>query len=405
MTTNFPADYGPEHAHVADLPVPHRDALEHSEKLCRRIREAINDNGGRISFARYMDLALYEPGLGYYSSGTGKFGGAGDFVTAPVISPLFAECLARQCRQVLPLLQDPVILEFGPGTGEMACVLLAALDQQQCLPEKYYMLEVSADLRARQRRRLQQQIPYLMSRVTWLEALPAQEYTGIVLANEVVDAMPINRYLFTNGEPGELCVCSDAEKFDWTVTPLERGKLSGLMSLVQDVFTSWPASYITEINHNLAPWLASVAEKLTHGMILLIDYGYPRREYFHPQRNDGTLLCHYRHHVHHDPFFHPGLQDITASVDFTALAEAATEAGLEVKGYTTQAHFLLGCGLTEIIGGKQLTGAIERAELSRQAQILTLPGEMGERFKVMALTKNVTEPLSGFCLADHRGRL
>jgi SAM-dependent MidA family methyltransferase len=404
MTMNLPAGFV-QNLQAAHLPVPDHTALEYSERLCRRIREAIRDNGGNISFARYMEMALYEPGLGYYSSGTGKFGGAGDFVTAPGISPLFAQCLARQCQQMLSLLQDPVILEFGPGSGEMACELLTALEQEQCLPESYCMLEVSADLRERQQQLMQRKIPHLLSRVMWLENLPAREFSGIILANEVLDAMPVNRYLFTDGVPGELYVGLDAGKFNWTVMSPAQEQLSGLMSLVQDVMLDWPATYVTEINYNLAPWIASVTERLRHGVVLLIDYGYPRREYFHPQRSDGTLLCHYRHHVHHDPFFHPGLQDITASVDFTSVAEAAFAAGLEVKGYTTQAHFLLGCGLVEILEEKQLTGAIERAELGRQARILTLPGEMGERYKVMALTKNITEPLSGFHLADHRARL
>ena len=404
MTVNLPADIV-HNMQITDLPVPDRNALEHSEDLCRRIWEVIKDHGGTISFARYMEMALYEPGLGYYSSGTGKFGAAGDFVTAPDLSPLFAQCLARQCQQTLSLVQNPVILECGPGSGSLACELLAALEQEQCLPERYCLLEVSADLRARQQQMMQCKIPHLLSSVTWLDSLPAREFSGIILANEVLDAMPVNRYLFTEGEPRELGVGLDGGKFIWTVMPPAREKLSGLMSLVQDAMPSWPATYLTEINHNVAPWIASVTERLRHGMVLLIDYGYPRREYFHPQRSDGTLVCHYRHRVHHDPFLYPGLQDITASVDFTAVAEAALAAGLEVKGYTTQAHFLLGCGLAEILEEKQLTGVIERAESGRQARILLLPGEMGERFKVMALTRNITENLAGFRLADHRARL
>jgi SAM-dependent MidA family methyltransferase len=390
---------------TAKLPVPDSIALENSENLCRRIREVIKGNGGHITFARYMEMALYEPGFGYYSSGTRKFGGAGDFVTAPEISPVFTECLARQCRQILSRLKEPVILEFGPGSGEMACELLTGLEQAQCLPALYCILEVSADLRKRQQQLMQRKIPHLLSRVTWLESLPAREFSGIVLANEVLDAMPVNRYLFTDREPGELCVGLDGVKFIWTVMPPAPEKLSALMPLVQDSIQAWPTTYVTEINHNLAPWMVSVTERLQQGMVLLFDYGYPRSEYFHPQRTDGTLLCHYRHHVHHDPFYFPGLQDITASVDFTAVAEAALAAGLEVKGYTTQAHFLMGCGLAEILEERQLTGTIERYELARQVRILTMPGEMGERFKVLALTKNITGPLPGFQFADQRARL
>ena len=404
MTMNLPADFV-QNMQDADLSIPDRSALEHSENLCHRIREVIKDHGGNVSFTRYMEMALYEPGLGYYSSGAEKFGAAGDFVTAPDLSPLFALCLARQCQQTLSLLQNPVILECGPGSGSLACALLAALEQEQCLPESYCMLEVSAGLRERQQQMMQRKIPHLLSRVTWLDSLPTRDFSGIILANEVLDAMPVNRYLYTEGVPRELGVGLDGGKFTWTVMAPAREKLSGLMSLMQDVGLTWPATYVTEINHNLAAWIASVTERLQHGMVLLIDYGYPRREYFHPQRSDGTLLCHYRHRVHHDPFFYPGLQDITASVDFTAVAEAALAAGLEVKGYTSQANFLLGCGLAEILEEKQLAGVIEGAELSRQARILLLPGEMGERFKVMALTRDITGPLAGFRLADHRARL
>lgn len=402
---NFPPEFTTEMQNPAGLPVPDRSAREHSERLCCRIREVINDNGGHITFARYMELALYEPGLGYYSSGSGKFGAAGDFVTAPVISPLFAECLARQCREVLPRLPEPVIIEAGPGTGDMACGLLAALEQEQCLPARYYMLEVSADLRERQQQLMQRKIPRLLARVEWIDRLPLQDFAGIILANEVLDAMPVNRYLCADGEPRELCVGTNEEKFVWTVVPVDNAILSMMGPLLPYVLPSRAGTCIFEVNHRLSSWIASIAARLQHGLVLLIDYGYPRREYFHPQRNAGTLLCHYRHRVHHDPFFCPGLQDITSSVDFTAVAEAAVRAGLEVKGYTTQAHFLLGCGLTGILEEKQLTGEIERAELSRQAQILTLPGEMGEIFKVMALTKNIAGPLRGFSLADHRSRL
>ncbi|MGH8120570.1 MAG: class I SAM-dependent methyltransferase [Gammaproteobacteria bacterium] len=402
---NIPLEITRDTQNTIPLPVPSHDALEHSERLCRRIREVISDNGGNISFARYMELALYEPALGYYSSGTGKFGEPGDFVTAPVISPLFAECLARQCHELLSRLAEPVIVECGPGTGDMACVLLAALEQELCPPARYYLLEVSADLRERQQQLMDWKIPHLLPRVEWIDRLPPRDFAGIILANEVLDAIPVNRYLFADGELYDLGVGTDGKSFNWTVMPLGGERLPRMKSLLQEVMPAWPESYCFEVNHHISPWLAAVTEKLQQGMVLLIDYGYPRREYFHPQRNDGTLLCHYRHHVHHDPFFYPGLQDITSSVDFTAVAEAAVACRLEVKGYTTQAHFLLGCGLAGILEEKQLSGAIARAELGRQAQILTLPGEMGESFKVMALAKNMAGPLRGFSLADHRARL
>jgi SAM-dependent MidA family methyltransferase len=350
-------------------------------------------------------MSMYEPGLGYYSSGTRKLGVDGDFITAPEISNLFSRCLARQVMEVLRVVKNPSILELGPGSGKMCCNLLLALEQQDCLPDNYFLLELSADLRERQTNLIETGIPHLAKLVTWRNTLPDKNFKGIILANEVIDAMPVHRLIMRNGELFEYGVGFVDGRFDWQIRELEYGLRQLVYEKLGKYIHDLPNGYITEINDQILPWLASMADILEHGVILLIDYGYPQYEYYHPQRTDGTMLCHYRHHVHNDPFFYPGLQDITASVDFTAIAEAAVSAGLQVSGYTTQAHFLLNCGLAEVLQATDVTGMAESVELSQQARLLTMPGEMGERFKVIALTKHLEIPLMGFRNFDHRARL
>ena len=389
----------------AELPVPDSEALEHSKRLCNRIREVIQQNNDMISFARFMEMALYEPGLGYYSGGASKFGEAGDFVTAPEISSLFSRCLAGQCQQILRELLQPSILELGPGSGVMACDLLQALEQKNCLPEKYFMLELSADLKQRQQQLVVKKIPHLANRVFWLDHLPEQPFTGLILGNEVLDAMPVYRLIKKNGGFSELCAGITDDEFSWFHRFPEEQIITLINKLPGEITQDLSEGYVTEINLQIRPWLKSFADILARGVMLFIDYGYTRRDYYHPQRTGGTLLCHYRHHVHDNPFLYPGLQDITASVDFTLVAEAAVETGLKVRGYTTQAHFLLDSGLDELINQSHLTRVSDQAELGRQARILMMPGEMGERFKVMALAKDFNVPLAGFQSFDLRSRL
>jgi len=358
-----------------------------------------------ISFARFMELALYEQGLGYYSGGARKFGEAGDFVTAPEISSLFTRCLAGQCQQILRELKQPSILELGPGSGVMACDLLQALEQKNCLPEKYFMLELSADLKQRQQQLVVKKIPHLANRVFWLDHLPEQPFAGLILGNEVLDAMPVHRLIMKNGSFNELCAGITDDEFSWFYRSPEKQIITQINKLPGDITQDLSEGYVTEISLQIRPWLNSLADILTCGVMLFIDYGYTRREYYHPQRTGGTLLCHYRHHVHDDPFLYPGLQDITASVDFTLVAEAAVEAGFKVRGYTTQAHFLLDNGLDELLNQSHLTRASDQAESGRQARILIMPGEMGERFKVIALARDFNVPLAGFQSFDQRSRL
>ena len=390
---------------VSELPVPDEDSLRHSQRLAGLIRDEIERQGGRITFARYMELALYAPGLGYYSAGLNKFGAAGDFVTAPEISPLFARCVARQCRQVLQALGSGDILEFGAGSGAMAAELLAELEVLNSLPQQYFILEISAELRERQRATLTQRIPHLLGRIIWLDEFPKQKLRGFAFANEVLDAMPVHRFQLDAEGISELYVAYENDTFAWRAGPVNDPALAERIAEICAASPDLNPGYSSEINLAAPAWVQTVAAAIESGMLLLIDYGHPHHELYHPQRACGTLLCHYRHHAHDDPFLYPGLQDITAHVDFTALAEAGYRSGLQVAGYTTQANFLLGCGLTELASVASADGVRQRVQLAEQIKRLTLPGEMGEVFKVLALVHDSADPLLGFKLRDLRARL
>jgi len=348
-----------------------------------------------------MELALYAPGLGYYSAGARKFGAAGDFVTAPEISPLFGQCLARQIAQVLAESGGDV-LELGPGSGKLACDVLLALDALGALPQRYLLLEVSGDLRSRQQVKLAALPAHLAARAHWLDALP-ENFTGVVLANEVLDVLPVHLVSFAGGglfELGVVCVHSGADQpFAWRSRLLDAGPLAlaaaGIAGRhLQDL--SPEQTYTTEISLAAQGWVASLAAMLARGAILLIDYGFRAAEYYHPDRARGTLMCHYRHYAHTDPFYLPGLQDITSHVDFTSVAEAGIASGLEVIGYTTQGNFLIGCGLAELLAQANAVDTSRYLALASAAQRLVSPAEMGEFFKVIALGKGNVAPLQGF---------
>jgi SAM-dependent MidA family methyltransferase len=387
--------------HNGGLPPPDAAALAHSRRVTETLRTEIAAHGGDIGFDRFMEIALYASGLGYYSAGTRKLGADGDFVTAPEISPLFSHCVAAQCAQVLEHLDGGVILEIGAGSGAMACDLLVELARRGVLPDAYLILEVSAELRGRQESRVRASIPLLAHRVRWLDSLPEPPLRGVVIANEVLDAMPVVRFRMHDGVPLEMAVADSDSGLCWVPRPMQWSLDTALMPLLRDC----PEGYVSEWRPMQAGWIHSLASILAEGTILLVDYGYPRREYYHPQRVDGTLRCFYRHRAHDDPFLWPGLQDITAGVDFSAVMEAAHAAGLATAGYTSQAGFLIGCGLEGMVAGLADAGTAERTKLSRQVQVLTLPGEMGEIVKAMALTRSVNIPLIGFSGSDHRHRL
>src|SRR5690606_6685340 len=352
----------------------------------------ISAAGGWISFARYMELALYTPGLGYYSGGARKFGVAGDFITAPELTPLFAQTLARQAAQVMAA-SAPHIIEAGGGSGALATDLLLALEKLDALPASYAILELSGELRARQAETLQQRAPHLLARVSWLDTLP-EKFSGFVVGNEVLDAMPVHLVHWHADVTLERGVALDKEgNFAWS----ERS----LPPALQPVIAALPphCDYLSEINLAASAWIAAWAERLEQGALLLLDYGFPRHEYYHPQREQGTLMCHYRHHAHGDPFWLPGLNDITAHVDFTAIAEAGFDAGLDVAGYLSQAAFLLNCGITEVLA-QTPPDSPEYFRQSRAVEKLLNPAEMGELFKVIALSRDIPQPLLGFARGD-----
>jgi len=350
-----------------------------------------------------MELCLYTPGLGYYSAGQRKFGAGGDFVTAPEITPLFGGCLAHSACAVLESIGGGDILEFGAGSGQLAIDLLGELQGSGCLPGRYLILERSAELRQRQQQALQEQLPQLLDRVSWIDGLPDAGFRGIMLANEVLDAMAVERFQWDGRAISLFHVCCEDDAFQWHQQQSLDEAATAAESLARRC--QLPAGYISELNVALPAWLRSVAARLEQGLLLLIDYGYPRHEYYHPQHSSGTLLCHYRQRVHDDPFLWPGLQDITAHVDFTAVAEAALAADLEVSGYTTQAFFLLDCGLDDLLQQGGPTDSTHYMQLAQQAKTLILPGEMGERFKCIGLTRGLTTAVPGFRMQDDRHRL
>lgn len=390
---------------VLDLPVPEPDALALSDKLCGHIKTIIDSRGGAIGFDEYMSAALYQPGLGYYSAGSRKFGPDGDFITAPEISSIFSRCLARQCAEVLNTLDQGIILELGAGTGIMAKDILLEMERMNTLPTKYYILEVSADLMQRQQSLLKETIPELYDRFVWLDSLPDESFPGLILANEVLDALPVKRFKKSSGSFKEMKVGKKNEQFDWVESEADPELLKQLLELEKKILTPFPEQYVSEINTGLNAWLDSMADILKKGVIFFIDYGYTEKEFYHPDRNDGSLLCFYRHRAHSDPFIYPGLQDITASVDFTTLAECADSLGLHVSGYTTQAYFLMACGLDEITADLTSMDIRAQAETAQQIRTLTMPAEMGERFKVMALTKEYDQALMSFSVMDQRVHL
>ena len=382
------------------LPEPGVEASAHSERLQAVIRDEIDYAGGSIPFERFMHLALYAPGLGYYSAGLHKFGREGDFTTAPELSALFSQCLAVQCAQVLEALGHADILEVGAGSGIMAAGILAELERLGELPDSYFILELSAELVERQRETIKRHVPQLLERVRWLDALPLAGFRGVVVANELLDAMPVQRFRIEGSEPRALHVKASESGFE-TVTVAADDKLrDAVLNISEQLGEPFAEGYESEINVAARGWITSIAEFVDTGMVMLIDYGFPQHEFYHPQRNGGTLMCHYRHRAHPDPLALVGLQDITAHIDFTAIAEAAVDSGFDVKGFTTQAHFLLSLGIEQ-----RVAGAADPITLAQQIKQLVLPSEMGELFKVMALTRDMDIELQGFVMNDQRGRL
>jgi len=408
---NYPSLIKRQLQQLGKLPQPTQEAITHSCKLHEYLLNLFSQNEGAIPFDQFMQQALYAPGMGYYSAGAEKIGASGDFITAPEISPLFSEAIAQQVDQILSLCgkEDGTqadILEFGAGRGIMAVDILKRLDELSRLPENYYILEVSAELKQRQKNTIQKNIPELAYRVIWLDSLPNEGFQGVILANEVVDAMPIT--LFEKKKQKFIEKSVDWKNGCWQFqdSMAENPKLQQWgLALETRLDCNFAEGYISERNPRQNAWMESLAKILVKGMVLIIDYGFSEKEYYHPQRQ-GTLMCHYRHFVHDNPLVLLGLQDITAHVDFTSLAQTAFESGLQVHGFTDQGTFLTNCG---ILKRMEQLGGIDDEKISRYSQqikLLILPSEMGELFKVIAMTKGCqNETLIGFQFGDKRSRL
>lgn len=400
----------PDHKSTAieSTATPERAAAEHSARLREALMAEIGAAGGWLSFERFMDLALYAPGLGYYSGGAEKLGADGDFTTAPEVSRLFGACVAVQCAEVLRSFRAGSLLEIGAGSGRLAADLLARLETLSQLPEHYWILEVSADLRQRQREHLQQRVPQLLHRVQWLDQPPEESFDGVILANEVLDALPVARFRWHPDAVEELGVeirgGARGRDFAWGARPANAGMREVCREL-SAVSGPWNDGYVSEYCPRLGAWTCAVTQALRRGAVLWFDYGLPRAQYYLPERHEGTLVCHFRHRLSDDPFVNLGLQDISAWVDFTRVAEASREAGFELAGFTTQAHFLAGLKIDQEM---QLAASGDEnrfARLANQARQLMMPGEMGERFKAMAWLRAIEMPLSGFALLDLRHTL
>lgn len=388
------------HSLQRGLPRPSPEAIAHSARLQSAIEQEITAAGGWIPFSRYMQLALYEPGLGYYSAGATKFGDDGDFVTAPMISPLFSRVCARQIGSLLRTSGTSEVLEFGPGTGDFAAEALTLLGAEGSPLTRYSMLEVSADLRDRQQHKIRTGVD-----IAWLSRLP-ENFSGVIFANEILDAMPCERFVVRGGEWWRLGVgLRDANSFEWRVRPADGACADDeAFSLatevrrkeISDLGVELPEGYCGEWQVDLPAWFAAISASLVEGAVLIADYGLPRKQLLHPDRVGGSLRCHYRHRAHGDPFLLPGLCDITAWVDFTSVAEAATTNGFDVSGFTTQASFLIGAGIEAAF--HEATAGLDPSDpqaisLARGLQTLLLPGEMGESVKFMLLSRKSKNPV------------
>jgi SAM-dependent MidA family methyltransferase len=389
------------------LPEPSPELKSVSAELAGVIRAKIALNGP-IPFSQYMEMALYEPGLGYYSAGLKKFGEGGDFVTAPLLGNVFARCLAKQIEQIANEFGEYEIVEAGAGNGMLAADLLRSL-QNNHPPVRYRILERSGHLRQVQKETLQQSVPQWMDRISWLDRPPEKNWQGIFLANEVLDALVVERFCVEDDGISQLQVTQGSDGFNWHKGPCPEKMRAQVNNLLEGLSQQPEPGYCSEINTALPGWLKTVTASMQKGVAMLIDYGYSRHHYYLPERRDGTLICHYQQRAHDDPFIWPGLVDISSSVDFTAVAEAADICGLEVSGYTTQAMFLLASGIEELLAEFESLSEHERLEMNNQVRRLTLPGEMGERFQVMALCRGLPEEfcenLRGFSLRDLRHRL
>lgn len=369
-----------------NLPIPDAESKAHSDRVSAYICQIIEKNGGSISFSEFMHHALYAPGMGYYAAGAAKLGRAGDFVTAPEISPLFGRVVARQIAFVLAQTGGGEVFEPGAGTGALAVSILEKLAELDELPGRYLILEVSADLKERQEARIRSEVPQFLDRVHWISELPA-DFKGVVVANEVADAIPVDRFRIFDGEVWEARVSMERGKFVWQFAIAPEPLREFVRNIEIDIDRAFKNGYESEVSRGLGNWVTDICNAVQEGVVLLVDYGVSRREYYASERVQGWLRCHFRHHAHDNPLLWPGIQDITAWVDFSMVAKSASAAGMAVAGYVSQLHFLLNGGLEDELNGFTSLPFVEQVELAAQVKLLTLPAEMGENFKCIGLSR------------------
>ncbi len=380
------------------LPEPDSLSAEHSARVAAHLHARIEEAGGSLSFAEFMQESLYAPGLGYYAAGATKFGEAGDFVTAPEVSSLFGRVLARQCAEVLARVPGGGVLELGAGSGRLAVDVLGSLAALDALPDEYLILEVSPELAARQADAIEAALPEMRARVRWLDSLP-EAHRGVVIANEVLDALPVERFV-RRENVRQIRVAARDRQFRFVESDAPGILEDAVFAIEDDLCRALARGFTSEVSLGAAPWMTDVLASLQQGVAFLFDYGLPRREYYAPDRDDGWLRCHFRHRAHNDPLILPGIQDITAWVDFTAVAEAAVESGADVAGFVTQSTFLVNAGLGAELEAEDDAALVRQIALSGEVKMLTLPGAMGEAFKCLALSKGFDAPLSAFLHAD-----
>ena len=373
------------------------------QAIHKAIGEQIVKEGGLVDFERFMSLALYAPGLGYYVNGAQKFGVGGDFITAPELSPLFGYSLANQIAEIFAAIQDPNVLEFGAGSGALAVSVLEQLEQLDCLPVRYQILELSAELQQRQRDTIQQALPHLIERVEWLSYMPLSGWRGVVLANEVLDAMPVQRIRKSANQWQMQWVSYTDDAYQTTWKDTTDDLLLKQLDALEARLGQFEEGYESEVNRHVDGWISALSQMIEQGAVILVDYGYPEAAFYHPERSAGTLICHHQHKAYNDPLQRVGSQDITANVDFSAVAEAGVNHGFDLAGFTTQSFFLMNSGIGELLNEDPMSDHyIHQAQAMKQ---LTLPTEMGERFKVIAFSKGLDLAMRGFSVGDQRAYL
>ena len=386
------------------LPIPSKTEIEHSLKLIDHLKSILKQHDGKMSFMQYIAEVLYAKGLGYYASGAHKLGEKGDFMTAPLLSPAFSFCLGKFCARVLADLDDPVILEIGAGTGDMAANILIELARQSHMPSVYYILETSPDLKQRQRETIKRLCPDYFHLVKWVTEPLKKPFNGVIVANELLDALPVFRFEKKANEVVELGVAMDKGRFKEINYSTSNIWLNNAVQAIEKNIGELPEGYCSEINLTLKPWLEATTQALASGLCLFIDYGYTQKRYYDPSRVSGTLSCYYKHLTHDDPFVYPGLQDITAHVDFTHLANCAEALSFDVAGFSSQNQWLTAMGI-HAYASMLRQNAADEPKMTKAVNKLLSPAFMGEQFQVMALVRNFTSDVPGFKEHDCRYKL